>query len=315
MATFESKRQSSRAESPTAPDLEDYRDAPYYSLLARLPQALVAKHLSHIEQESLDDAAGMAYVTEVMAKRTEALTVTVISDEKLKEVFDADPSILTRIETTVFTDTTNYLGEGQTARVKRLELPLPDGTVQHIAVKYVITPTAKTLTAAGEHDVILEAELLTSIEHTEEELHVDTKLIKVPHPYFHHTTEKIQSYGMECVDGVTLEDMFEDRVDDDFKEALQKSPFCTASIQTFFAEVDKFWSAVHQHSLHGDIKPKNFMINREGTLYVIDFGQAVFARDVSDKAQDAFLNLKEDEVKATKQTIRYLRRRLGASTD
>ena len=52
------------------------------------------------------------------------------------------------------------------------------------------------------------------------------------------------------------------------------------------------------------------MVSRTGTLYIIDFGQAVLNNNVSEKAQDQLMNLREDEIKLARQTIVYLLQKL-----
>lgn len=68
--------------------LEDYTEESYYSLLRRFPRELAEKHLNYIVQNDLEDDAAIAYLEELLAKRKEATTETVISDGHAKELFE-----------------------------------------------------------------------------------------------------------------------------------------------------------------------------------------------------------------------------------
>lgn len=293
------------------PEIDDYADAPYFPLLRKIPQALVAKHLRQIEKDGMDDATAESYLRAVLERRSEAMTTTVVSEPALQGIFERMPGLLKQIETTVFNNPEMYLGKGQTARVQRLDLVLPDTSLS-LAIKYVTSPTEKTLTAAGEHDVIKEAELLTTIEIGEEQHRVNKNLIRVPHPYFHHTTDKLQCYGMEHINGKTLKQIFEGEADDAFLDILRKSPVNTLPIEELDIEITKFWNAVHDYCLHGDVKPGNMMVDKTtGTFYIIDFGQAVPNLSVPAGGEEQVENLRDDEIKITHQAIMQLRRRLA----
>src|SRR5262249_8882613 len=105
--------------------------------------------------------------------------------------------------------TGNYLGHGKTARVKSFEL---DGLEDDLAVKYLLTPTQKTLSAKGEYDMIQEAKRLTEIEREEKRLGAGEN-ISVPHVHFHFKRGKFQCYGMELIKGTTLEQYVKNRVE------------------------------------------------------------------------------------------------------
>ena len=296
--------------SKTAVEIADYKDAPYYKLLLKLPKELIVQHLQKIESEEYDDETATTYIENILAKRTEAVTKTFASTHELEELFHTSPEILKNIETTVFTDEDNFLGSGTTAKVKQLDVTMPSGTKEKFAVKYVVFPNQKTLSAAAEYAVVHEAELLTTLEALEESEHIDKDIIRVPHPYFHHTTDKIQCYGMELIDGINLQQALEEGIDEELKNSLLNSPLANRPIEEIFTEVNKFFNAIHKYCIHGDIKPRNIMVSRTGTLYIIDFGQAVLNNNVSEKAQDQLMNLREDEIKLARQTIVYLLQKL-----
>jgi len=284
-------------------DLLDYRETPYHHLLYILPRELAQTHLAIIETQNMNDADALQHLTEVVEKRKEATRETGVSDEKLDILFRdvaRKEDILHQLETTV-SESPN-IGIGSTARIKRFDV-----VDTPMAIKYLVSPTAKTLSASAEHDMLREVERIQMIEDLELQAHVD--LIRVPHPYFHHKSEKIQCYGMELVDGVTLaEDMSQDMQ----RELQTKLRIALADVpeEKIYKEVDKFFTQMHTYCLHGDIKPANIMIGSTGTLYIIDFGQSVLMHDVPEKAREQIENLKENEVVETKMAIRHFLRTL-----
>ena len=50
------------------------------------------------------------------------------------------------------------------------------------------------------------------------------------------------------------------------------------------------------------------MVNSDGVLYVIDFGQSISPQNIPKGAEEQFENLKEDEIKEAKLCIRRLLR-------
>jgi serine/threonine protein kinase len=286
---------------------EDYVDNPaLYGLLKRLPSELITFHTTKIESGNMADEEAISYIKDVLKKREAATTVSEISDSSIKKHFEGRESeIFEHIENDLFFDQESQIGSGMTAKVKLYEIET-ENIIVPTAVKYLVTPTSKTLSAQGEHDMILEVERLVEIEKLEEKSKGHLTHLRVPHPYFHHRTEHIQCYGMEYIDGVTLEQASEQKWRDstlkgDIAEALKNT-----TMESLFDEIDMFYSNMHEYCLHGDMKPGNMMIGRDGTLYIIDFGQSVLISHIPDKARGQLEVLKEDEIKFSKDAVRRL---------
>jgi serine/threonine protein kinase len=303
------KRESGFEDIPF--NVSDYEDEPYYRLLRKLPKELAKNHMRYADAQAMTNEEIANYLTEIVANRREAITVSGISDPAIQEIFKGEEAQLFHtLETTVFHNPDNYLGEGMTARVKLFDVQTTQDTKDQplrMAIKYIITPTAKTLTAEQEHGVIIEVERMRMIEAAEKAFPRRSKYIRVPHPYLYHSTEHVDLYGMECIDGITLEQAArEGMLHQDMKEALRNSQLMTVPKEELDGYIERFVHTMHQYCLHGDIKPRNIMVNREGVLYIIDFGQSVMLHNMPNKSEDAVENLKSAEIEQTKTAVHSL---------
>lgn len=90
--------------------------------------------------------------------------------------------------------------------------------------------------------------------------------------------ESIQYIVMEFVDGITLKEYIEQQEVVEWREALH-----------FVVQILRALQHAHDNGIvHRDVKPQNVMLLEDGTVKVMDFGIARFARDhgrtISDKA-------------------------------
>ncbi len=304
---------SYQPETPLNLEVTDYEDEPFYPLLQKLPRSLALKHIAHIENNSLSEDETIIYLEKILASRHEATTSSEISDVNLQEIFKNNPELLAEVinslETSVFNNPDNYLGTGMTAKVKHYNLTDPENTTTiPMAIKYVITPTAKTLTAEQEHDVIKEVERMKTIEDAQLKNPRRSRYLRVPHPYLHHSNEKLQLYSMEHIDGANLYQLTNGGLTQEFKQTLRESRLAEVSMEEMDGYVERFFTTMHEYCLHGDIKPANLMVNSDGVLYVIDFGQSISPQNIPKGAEEQFENLKEDEIKEAKLCIRRLLR-------
>jgi len=284
---------------------EEYEDKSYYRLLLSLPYELAGRHVAIIEDEGMDDAEAFAYLSNIIDMREQATTETKISDSHIQELLgENENEFFHQVETSIFNSPD--IGAGRTARVKSYTIETPDKEIP-VAIKYLLTPTSKTLSAAAEHDMLQEVERIQTIEEIELEAHID--LIRVPHPYFHHKSEKIQCYGMERIDGADLHEVLEGRVDESLLEDL-RTTMSQVSEEKIYKEVETFFEEMHKYCLHGDIKPANIMVSRAGKFYIIDFGQSILTNDISEKEADQMENLKESEIEQTKLSIKMFLKKL-----
>lgn len=284
-------------------------------LLKQLPEPLWARHFKAIEaiehdyasedQDSIQSRKA-AYLTDILQQREEAIESYVAGDQQLREIFESlQKGELRSILGGLLASPEDSLGSGQTARVKSLELPsYPD----RIAVKYLLTPTTKTLSVEGEYDMSREVEMITHIEGIEAQLGAGEH-IRVPHPLFYYKRGKLQCYGMSQVDGVALDALTGDSpgaqspMSDDVLRRLRERYATQESRDRLFSELEVFMRAVHEECLHGDIKLRNIMVDQEGIFYLIDFGQAVTMDTMTEASREQFENLKEAELAQVRECV------------
>lgn len=304
------ERAPKRSEIPRSVDVDDYEGAAFYPTLLKIPKNLVEKHLIHIENEKLSDEEASTYLNEVLLKRKESFTESRISDEAFDNSLEITPEKMFKdLESSVFIDDKNYLGTGMTARVKSYSVPTKDG-MKDLAIKYVVTPTSKTITAEQEHNVIKEVERMRKVEEMETKHERRSNHIRVPHTYLHHKSERLQCYGMERINGMTLEQSVSSHVPEEFLRSLKNSPLVQVSEDELMGYVQRFFETMHEYCLHGDMKPGNIMVSETGMLYIIDFGQSISLVNVPGGAEDQLSNLQDEEIKIAQQSIRALLRKL-----
>lgn len=280
-------------------ELEDFKSSPeLYRMLLRLPPELQRRHIPLIEE--LPDEEAMDYVSSLLERREAANREFYVSDKLMGSAFAGHESeIQTALETRVFNDAENFLGGGQTARIQRFRYRGDDVVEHPMAIKYLVTPTATTLTVDAEHDLLEEVERMERIERVEAEKGVSEPRLKVPHPYFYYKKGRTQCYGMEEVNGIDLARFREGKYPPNMRAELREA-FKDMDIESIKREADAFLDAMHTICLHGDIKPANVMVSTDGKFYLIDFGQSRLPSDIDEKSQEAFENLKDEEKRGTK---------------
>lgn len=289
--------------------LEAYEDdEAIYDLLRQLPDELVSLHTSKIEDEAMSDQEAQEYLRRILEKRESAARISEVSDETLKQYFvGREAEIFRYIEEDLAVGDRNLLGSGGTAKVKAFRFETPEIEIP-MAVKYLVTPLSDTLTAEGEHDMLVEVERLQQVEDLEKKDADKLRHVRVPHPYFHHKGGEVQCYGMELVDGMTLHDIeqgdWTEGQREAFREVLESVP-----LETVLEEIEIFFKNMHDFCLHGDVKAANIMIGGNGTFYVIDFGQSKLIANLEYDV-DQLAMKREDEITHAKDAVRHFYQRL-----
>jgi hypothetical protein len=303
-------REAPRTSKTDLSYLEDYIEEPYYSLLERLPPELAKIHLMHVQACGMDTSETKEYLSKIIEMRDRAVTETEISDEMLREYL-SDPiavqEMMHDIETCVFAS--ESIGSGQTAQVKKHTLNTKDGSIP-LAIKYLLTPGVGTISASAEHDIVREVDRISTIE---SQTAGRFKFMKVPHPYFRHKNRNTQCYGMELIDGITLKKALDDEMSPTIAHELQ-NVFQNVKAEVIYAELESFFKTIHSYCLHGDIKPANIMVDRNGCFFIIDFGQSTLIQTIPEEGRDQLDDLKEDEFGKAKLAIQFFLKKLSQSS-
>ena len=89
-------------------------------------------------------------------------------------------------------------------------------------------------------------------------------------------SDKMQYIVMEFIDGITLKDFIDSEHVLNWKDAVH-----------FVIQILRALQHAHNRGIvHRDIKPQNIMLLTDGTIKVMDFGIAKFAREESRTATD-----------------------------
>lgn len=288
-----------------------------------LPKELWKKHFETLE--GFESSAGekteaskehrINYILGVIEAREHAIVDYGVAEETLRERLSSAPEGIEgfgrKLGETLLASG-NLLGSGTTARVKSMHI---DELEWPIAVKYLLTPTKKTLSINAEYDMLREVETITKVENAARRLGAG-QYIRVPHPHFYYKRGKLQCYGMSQIDGATLEEVMADEnkrtsKGSDALVSLKKRLASPEAKDAFRREVDIFMRAMHEICLHGDIKYKNLMLDEQGVLYLIDFGQSVAMMNMTQNTREQFENLQDHERAQMDECVRGILKKLN----
>lgn len=220
-------------------------------LLAKLPQELRVKWQEKADDLSLGEAIKL--IRSVLDERSEAKEkiFTEIHEIENPELKEEVRSVIKAIETT-FGDANYFVGNGTVAEVYHMPY------APHVCVKYLVDPEK-----AREHGNNFREE-----KDYLEDLHgFEVDGIRVPDVYFYHMSEFGTCFGMENIDGKSLDRIMENPEAVDFLDVIrsQKQEDVIARIRNFVLQMHSKKKIVHR-----DFSPRNVMVDREGNWYVID---------------------------------------------
>lgn len=293
-------------------------DPELFRYMRLLPPQLWIRHFNELqkiekaraEQPDSIREARINYILGIVESREQAIETFESRDPELQR---ESPHVWRDRLRSLLVGGGNNLGAGMTARVKLLRL---DNRTDPIAVKYLLTPTAKTLSVDAEYELSREVEIITDVETAEDEARTHER-ISLPYPLFNYKRGALQCYGMAHIDGLTLEQLAsESGVSESQKDAIMsavRERYATDDARrALLAEVDEFTTSMHEVCLHGDIKLGNVMIDKQARLYLIDFGQAVRMREMTEKTREQFENLQEHERDQMRECVKSLMRTSNA---
>jgi tRNA A-37 threonylcarbamoyl transferase component Bud32 len=224
-------------------------------LLAKLPLEIRTHWQKKADELALDEAIEL--VREAVKNRNEAKEkiFTELGDIENPELKEEVRSVIRAIETT-FGDTNYFVGNGSVAEVYHMPY------APHVCVKYLVHPEK-----AREHGNNFREE-----KDYLEDLHRFTvDGIRVPDVYFYHMSDFGTCFGMENIDGLSLDRIIENPEGIDFLDVIasQKQEDVIQRMRNFITRMHKEKKIVHR-----DLSPRNIMVDKEGNWYVIDYGRA-----------------------------------------
>lgn len=225
-------------------------------LLASLP-----KDLSEIWREksedfdSLDDA--ISVVRDFVAQRgvVKERIFTKIHEIRNEQIKDEVREVIRHIGET-FGSLEHYLGEGQIGKVYRTSY------APHVCVKYI---TATNMQERHGNTMSQEIKYLEDLED------FVVEGIRVPMVYFDHMSENISCYGMETIEGKSLDQIIADPHNCEFLDVIKKQ-----DMKDVLRRMKLFIEKLHTEMkiVHRDLATRNIMVSNTDDWYVIDFGKA-----------------------------------------
>lgn len=144
--------------------------------------------------------------------------------------------------------------------------------VPNVCIKFIHSPAMQRYTIDREFGILSSAYAVSS----------NFKKLKIPEPHAVavHVDNTKSFFTMETIDGMTLlqlEDFPGDR-----KRFLERAGFSESYLMSLLSDtktlelIQKDIELLHGNDiLHGDIHPRNIMLDIHGNFYLIDFGNAV----------------------------------------
>jgi tRNA A-37 threonylcarbamoyl transferase component Bud32 len=222
-------------------------------LFSKLPEELRARWKERTDELNVD--AAIQFVREVIKNRNEAKEkiFTEVHDIENPELKEEVRSIISHIENT-FGNHDHFLGSGTIARVYSMPY------APHVCVKYIL----EDMLAKHGNTMRQEVEYMTEMRN------FLVAGIRIPKVYFKHTLD-LSCFGMERIDGMSLDQIIANPHDCDFLEKIKEQ-----DMTEVIGKMKKFIETMHKDMklVHRDLLERNIMVDREGNWYVIDFGKA-----------------------------------------
>jgi tRNA A-37 threonylcarbamoyl transferase component Bud32 len=224
-------------------------------LLAKLPEELREKWQARADD--LEIGKAIELIHGVLKSRDEAKEkiFTEIHEIESPELKEEVRSVIKAIETT-FGDSNYFVGNGSVAEVYHMPY------APHVCVKYLVNPEK-----AREHGNNFREEKA----YLEDMHRFSVDGIRVPDVYFYHMSDFGTCFGMENIDGLSLDRIMEKPESIDFLDVItsQKQEDVIRRMKNFIKEMHAQKKIVHR-----DLSPRNIMVDRGGNWYVIDYGRA-----------------------------------------
>ncbi len=234
----------------------EHREKELELLLRTLPKDLSDTWRAKSEEiDSLDEA--ILTVQNFISQRNvvKEKIFTKIHEIKNEQIKDEVRKVIRHIGDT-FGSVEHYLGEGQIGKVYRTSY------ASHVCVKYI---TESNMLERHGNTMSQEIKYLEDLEG------FVVEGIRVPMVYFDHMSENISCYGMETIEGKSLDQIIADPHSCEFLDVLKKQ-----DMKDVLRRMKLFIQKLHDEMkiVHRDLATRNIMVSATGDWYVIDFGKA-----------------------------------------
>jgi serine/threonine protein kinase len=176
--------------------------------------------------------------------------------------------------------------------------------VPTVCIKFLHSPNMQRYSIEREFGILTTAHEISK--------KFETLKIPEPHAVAVHTEDQKSFFTMETIDGMTLLQLeqfpgdrrkFLERVGEaGFSESYLLSLLTDSKIQE---SMRRDIEMLHKHNVvHGDIHPRNIMLDINGNFYLIDFGNAVIPTNIATGiAYETIENTKETDLNSFKNSF------------
>jgi tRNA A-37 threonylcarbamoyl transferase component Bud32 len=264
-----------------------------------MPTELVQTNIVECKRENRNFGESLQFFIKLLEKRKN--TWKIDGAERHKE----EAIITINLLSSARFDQSLFLGRGNAGYV--FTAPETEGGY---CIKYLHNPSRQATTIEGEYIILSD---VNSIAHTFEALKV---------PQAHCMAKNIDGtknfFTMKKITGLTLEQL----VEFPSKRSSEYPDFTNEKIieilddknlqETLVRDISKIHSS---GVIHGDIHPRNIMLDSSGTFFLIDFGNAVIPVNVSAQASyENIENVKDLDIKtfinSIEKTVKLLKEQL-----
>lgn len=237
------------------PQQEEHKEEVLERLLGQLPKELRSKWEDKAYDLPVEEA--LLLIKKVLsdrnvAKETMFTEINKIEDPNLKD----EVRFAVKTVESSFGNPQHFVGNGSVAEV--YEIP----QAPHVCVKYLVNPAM-----AREHgnNFREEAQYLNDMNGCV----IDG--IRVPNLLFYHTSDFGTCFGMEKIDGKSINLITENPESIDYLDVIKKQ-----NMSDVLLRMRNFILHMHKEKklVHRDLTARNIMVDRKGDWYIIDFGRA-----------------------------------------
>lgn len=254
MESFTPKREAQELFSDAQEAVLEQRDNKFYDLISSLPEDMKNEWRLRFEAKDADCDEVLLKLTNFLVLREKTLKGRAEILEGASESTEVQVNEFLKLIDTAYENPKFFLGSGRTAKV----YSVPQAS--KVCIKYVVSLSPLDIPVESEVDILNKLNNFV------------VEGIRTPTVYFKQVGYgRKQFYGMERIDGRDLGQILEDpdkNAELVYIASQMDREVVMQRLTAYFTEMFK----VHKIT-HGDIRQVNLMLDKNGELYVIDFGK------------------------------------------